>query len=86
MVFQKKHFDSIQIAMVASDFTDEFNYANRFEGAAEPAAQTVEKWCPPPFGMVKLNVDAEVINDGHIGCGMVIGGIVKGMSSLLQQS
>ncbi|KEH31509.1 hypothetical protein MTR_4g095048 [Medicago truncatula] len=59
--------------MVASDFTDEFNYANRFEGAAEPAAQTVEKWCPPPFGMVKLNVDAEVINDGHIGCGMVIG-------------
>jgi hypothetical protein len=57
MVFQKKHFDPMQIAIVAADFTDEFNCANRFEGAAAPAAQPVEKWCPPPFGMLKLNVD-----------------------------
>jgi len=76
----------MRIAMVVADFSDEFNCANRFERATAPAAQPVEKWCPPPFGMLKLNVDAGVFNDGHMGCGMVIRDIVKGMSSLLLQS
>ena len=62
----------MMIALAAAEFTGEFNSANKIERAAAHDAQPVENWCPPPSGMLKLNVDAGLFKDGSMGCGMVI--------------
>jgi hypothetical protein len=71
VVFQKKQFDPMLIALAAAEFTGEFISANKIEMAAAPAAQPVKNWCPPLVGMLKLNVDAGVFKDSSLGCGMV---------------
>jgi len=86
MVFQNKQFDPMQIANAAADFTVEFNDANMTVVTSATVTQPVEAWCPPPAGILKLNVDAGCFNDGRMGCGMVVrdnGGNVKFAATML---
>jgi hypothetical protein len=59
MVFQNQQLNPIQIAISILEFTSELNCSNHSAIATVTMRFDAEFWCPPPPGVMNLNLNVD---------------------------
>jgi hypothetical protein len=68
-VFNNVDFDPLLVSQKVSALVEEFSIANL--PLKRSQVHVVPRWQPPPFGSIKVNVDAGCFEDGSTGWGFI---------------